>query len=47
MVEKTRIYDDAYKEYDPKDDETGIYSTIVMRYDAKYYQYGRTVYTIL
>ncbi len=47
MVEKTRIYDDAYKEYDPNDDETGIYTTIVMRYDAKYYQYGRTVYTIL
>lgn len=47
MVEKTRSFDDAFKELDPNDDDTGIFSTITMRYDTKYYQYGRTVYTVL
>jgi hypothetical protein len=47
MVEKTRSFDDAFKEFDPNDDDTGIFSTITMRYDTKYYQYGRTVYTVL
>jgi hypothetical protein len=47
MVEKTRSFDDAFKKLDPNDDDTGIYSTITMRYDTKYYQYSRTVYTVL
>ena len=37
MVEKTRSYDDSFQEYDPADEETGIYATIQMRFDTKYY----------
>ena len=47
LVEKTRAFDDSFHEYDPNDDDTGKYSSIILRFDTKYYQYGRTVYTVL